>query len=121
MTPGRRVRIGGKARTIPTARVARYEQVEAEAAALYPGADHAHERTAALDAAGLYLRGELDAATAGTALRAARDNLDAAVAAARAVAVLAVDDATISEASAARAIGVDRLTIRKWRGKQDRR
>ncbi|ARQ95477.1 HTH DNA binding protein [Mycobacterium phage Shandong1] len=100
--------------------VARYQNTVDAIEAAMPGEGREHERRAAIDAAALYLVEDLDAERAGDDLHAAREAYEAAAAAARVFTLLAIEDGA-SEAGLARDLGVDRLTVRKWRGKQDRR
>lgn len=124
MARGKPVRVGGTVRTIPAAKVARFEAINAQLDDLFPddrGRDRSHERAAARQAAALYLLGDLDTYDAGDALADARRALDAAAAAARVVVMLANEDRGPGhEAPLSREVRVDRLTVRKWIGKQDR-
>ncbi|AFN37733.1 HTH DNA binding protein [Mycobacterium phage MacnCheese] len=120
MARGMQVNVGGRRRTIPAMNVARYENMVEQIEALYPGPERAHERDAAIEQVALYLVDEAEPETVGAAMREAREAYEAAMAATKAYVLLAVeDDAT--EAGLARGLGIDRLTVRKYRGKQDRR
>ncbi|WNM74124.1 helix-turn-helix DNA binding domain protein [Mycobacterium Phage Nergal] len=120
MARGKQVRIDGRVRTIPALNVARFENMCDTIEELYAGEERAHERAAAIKAAALYLCDDLDATGAGDELEAARTAYEAASAAARIVSNLSIEDGA-SESRMSRELGVDRLTVRKWRGKQDRR
>ncbi|AVO25827.1 hypothetical protein SEA_PAOLA_37 [Mycobacterium phage Paola] len=121
MVRGKRVRLDGRDRTIPGDRVQRYEDTVAAFTELYAGPDHAHELKAAIESAARYLVGDEDAIhRAGEELAAARQKHEAAAAAARALVVLAADDGA-TEVGLAADLGIDRLTVRKYRGKKDRR
>lgn len=139
------MRVDGKVRTIPAGRVEAYEKLEADVAGMFDSDD---ERRAALEAAALYLlevppapssgdrgaarmhgihdsptveaavetvEGWADSAGAFMARYGARRS--AADAAARAIAV--VSDAP--EALIASSLGVNRSTVRRWRGKDERK
>ncbi|AXQ53059.1 hypothetical protein SEA_RANDO14_39 [Mycobacterium phage Rando14] len=121
MVRGKRVRLDGRDRTIPGDRVQRYEDTVAALAELYSGPYHAHELKAATESAARYLVGDEDAIRrAGEELAAARQRHEAAAAAARALVRLAAEDG-VTEVSLAADLGIDRLTVRKYRGKKDRR
>lgn len=151
MARGRKIRVGTTVRTIPADKTARYDEIDNTLRELYPGPDHTHEYQAAIAAAATYLidapeppspwairsasRGNtacaeevdtwtahLDAIFAPHArhLADARAALDAATAAGRTLATLATDDG-LTESATAERLGIDRLTVRKWRGKNDRR
>lgn len=135
---GKQVRIDGKLRTIPAERVPQYEAFEAAALELF---DDDNDCRAALRAAALYLL-EVPAAPSDDDRSLARVNgietvpnveawthaagefmarfgaeRSAAIAAARAIAV--VSDAP--EGLIASSLGVNRSTVRRWRGKDERK
>ncbi|ASR85734.1 hypothetical protein SEA_EDUGATOR_37 [Mycobacterium phage Edugator] len=121
MARGKRVRLDGRDRTIPADRVQRYEDTVAALAERFPGPDHAHELKAAIDAAARYLVGdESTIHHIGEELAAARRRHEEATAAARVFVQLAADDG-MPETGLAAGLGIDRLTVRKYRGKNDRR
>ncbi|AXQ63212.1 HTH DNA binding protein [Mycobacterium phage Collard] len=121
MVRGKRVRLDGRDRTIPGDRVQRYEDTVAALTELYAGPHHAHELKAAIDSAARYLIGDEDAIRrAGEELAVARQKHEAATAAARTLVVLAASDGA-TEVGLAADLGIDRLTVRKYRGKKDRR
>ncbi|AOQ29094.1 hypothetical protein SEA_HEDWIGODU_36 [Mycobacterium phage HedwigODU] len=121
MARGKLVSVGGARRTIPAANVPRYEEQVAAIEAEWPGADEAHIRRAAIEAVGRYLCDEADLPeTIGEELAEAKEQYEAATSAARMVVRLAVED-NASELSLAQRMGINRLTVRKYRGKVDRR
>lgn len=121
MARGKRVRIDGRDRTIPADQVPRYDAMVAALAGLYPGDEHAHELKSAADTATRYLLGDEGATRRVAAdLAEAREQTEAATAAARALILLAAEDGA-TEVGLAADLGIDRLTVRKYRGKKDRR
>ena len=150
MARGRQLRIGTKVRTIPAAKIARFDDIDATLRQLYPGPEHGHEYEAAIAAAATYLIDAPEPPTLWAIRSAARGNTTAAPAVdrwtAQLDAILAphaqrladaraeLDAATaaaralatlstednLTEAAAGQSLGVDRLTVRKWRGKKDR-
>ncbi|ASR87206.1 hypothetical protein SEA_LASTHOPE_38 [Mycobacterium phage LastHope] len=121
MARGKTVSVGGTRRTIPAAHVPRYEEQVERIEAEWPGAENAHIRRAAIEAVGRYLCDEADLPeTIGDELAVAKEQYEAATSAARMVVRMAVDDGA-SELSLAQRMGINRLTVRKYRGKVDRR
>jgi hypothetical protein len=120
MARGKQVRVDGRMRTIPALNVPRFENTVEVIEAQFPGPQREHERRAAIETAARYLLDEADAESVGAAYHEAREAYEAASAAARTFVLLAAED-DASEAGLARALGIDRLTVRKYRGKQDRR
>lgn len=122
MARGKRVRIDGRDRTIPAVNVPRYDAMIAALIDQYPGDEHSHELTTAVDTATRYLLGDAAGETQRVRdeLAAARKAQEAAIAAARALILLAADDGT-TEVALAADLRIDRLTVRKYRGKKDRR
>ncbi len=151
MPRGRQVRIGKRMRTIPATQLERFDDIEQTLRDLYPGPEHDHEYQAAIEAAATYLidapappdawtmrsasRGntesaavvetwstQLDAVLGPVAeqFRRARAVAESTTAAARTLAILAGDDG-LTEVASAQRFGVDRTTLRRWRGKNDRK
>lgn len=121
MARGKPIIVAGTRRTIPAAQVPRYEKQVEHIEAEWSDAHDAHVRRAAIEAAGRYLSGETDLPEAiGRELAEAKNRYEAATSAARTVVRMAVDDNT-SELSLAQRMGINRLTVRKYRGKIDRR
>ncbi|UBV20432.1 hypothetical protein H8Z59_24695 [Mycolicibacterium fortuitum] len=138
-------------RTIPAPQLERFDDIEQTLRDLYPGPEHDHEYQAAIEAAATYLigapappdawtmrsasRGNADSAAVVEAwsaqldtvlgpvaeqFRRARAVAESATAAARTLAILAGDDG-LTEVASAQRFGVDRTTLRRWRGKNDRK
>lgn len=121
MARGKTVSVGGTRRTIPAQHVPRYEEQVEQIEAEWPGVENAHIRRAAIEAVGRYLCGEDDLPeTIGDELAEAKEQYEAATSAARMVVRMAVEDHA-SELSLAQRMGINRLTVRKYRGKVDRK
>ncbi|QFG14085.1 HTH DNA binding protein [Mycobacterium phage Curiosium] len=123
MARGKTVSVGGARRTIPAAQVPRYEDQVEQIEAEWPGAENAHIRRAAIEAVGRYLCAADDEGlveAVGDELAVAKEQYEAATSAARMVVRMAVEDKA-SELSLAQRMGINRLTVRKYRGKVDRR
>ncbi|APC43632.1 hypothetical protein SEA_LILPHARAOH_32 [Mycobacterium phage LilPharaoh] len=119
MARGLTVSIAGRRRTIPAAKVERYESWVEQIGREYASPEDEHRRRAAIEAVGRFLCDEDAVEKIGEELAEAREQYEAASAAARAVVLLAVEDGA-SELGLAQRLGINRLTVRKYRGKKDR-
>ncbi|QFG08426.1 HTH DNA binding protein [Mycobacterium phage Yunkel11] len=121
MARGKTVSVGGVRRTIPAAKVPRYEEMVERIEAEFPGDENAHIRRGAIEAVGRYLCDDEGLAEViGDELAVAREQYETATSAARMVVRLSAEDGH-SENSLAQRMGINRLTVRKYRGKVDRR
>ncbi|QFG09420.1 HTH DNA binding protein [Mycobacterium phage Yuna] len=121
MAKGLAVTVGGRRRTIPALNVPRYQNMLDQVEVDYPGDENAHRRKGAIEAAARFLCDEADVAEAvGDELAVAREEYERATAAARAIVLLSVEEG-VSELSLSQRLGINRLTVRKYRGKLDRK